>query len=81
MAHPPGSCPHRAHPWTCPAVKALQDAVDLSEADWRELKSILPGLAGKGVGYPAAFRLYYDIAHDYAIDCIAEIEDNRVEAF
>jgi len=81
MAKPPGSCPHKNHPWTCPAVKALQDAVDTCEADWDHLTKALPGLADREhQGYPAAFRDYYDLAHSYASECLAEIEANKVEA-
>ena len=80
MAKPPGSCPHAGHPWTCPAVKALQDAVDLSEVDWRELRCALAHFEGEGIGRPAAFRHFYDLTQTYLTECIAEIEDNRVEA-
>jgi len=81
MAKPPGSCPHAAHPWTCPSVKALQDAVDASEPAWNELRASYAHHKGEsGASPPGIFKDIYDRMMVLASDCITEIENNRVEA-
>ena len=81
MGHkPPGNCPHASHPWNCPAVKCLQDAVDPSEAAWTRLIQSYNHFKGSGQHPPDVFRSIFDLAMELAENCISEIEDNRVEA-
>ena len=78
MAKPPGSCPHASHPWNCPAVKALQDAVDASLDAFNRIEGLEYEFMNSHP--PRMFKEMFDLARTKASACKVIIADNEVEA-